>query len=136
MLKVFIGHGIIKSKKMTKKMLVPIDLENPEKDIRDFLYPSLVEEKFVLRGIKSGKIWENGIVSFTGKTVTSEEIFAKIVDSGQKISSVSLLMKILNSYVGQLKEIKLGTVVKLVHKDNDFILETLGRKPRIKSFGK
>lgn len=42
---------------MPQKILVPIDLENPEKIINDFLYPKQTESGFELTGIKQTKKW-------------------------------------------------------------------------------
>ncbi|NMH87387.1 hypothetical protein [Flavivirga algicola] len=82
----------------TKKMLVPIDLENPKKDENDFLYPILIENEFVFKGIKYGKIWKHGIVSFIGKEISKNDVLARIVDSGNKIDNVEELISCLDDY--------------------------------------
>lgn len=52
---------------MTRKVLVPIDIENPSKRINDFLYPDPTEHGLVLRRIKTGKEWKFGMVILTSE---------------------------------------------------------------------
>ena len=50
---------------MMKKILLPIDPNNPQKRIDDFLFPAPSDGGLTLTGIKSGKQWEYGIVILT-----------------------------------------------------------------------
>ncbi len=74
---------------MTKKILVPIDIDNPSKKINDWLFPEPTENGLILRAIKSGKEWDYGMVILT-KEINENDIFKKIVDSKKKIESVKL----------------------------------------------
>lgn len=116
----------------TKKLLVPIDMENPEKDIRDFLYATKLEEKFVFRGIKSGKLWTNGVVSFIGKSISKNDIFTRIMDSGMKIDDVNKLLTYLESYIEQVKDMKLGNLAQIKDNSEYLEIESIGRQPKIK----
>lgn len=120
----------------TKKMLVPIDLENPKKNIKDFIYPSLLNGEYVFKGIISGKIWSNGIISFIGKDVTKNDLFARIVNSGVKIENVNSTLQTLESYIEEIKGLSLGTVTKIETINDNFKIVAVGRKPKNKFFKK
>ena len=104
----------------TKKMLVPFDVENPERNINDFLYPSKYDKEFVFKGIKSEKIWENGIISFIGKPITKKDLFAKIIDAGTTIENVDELLLYLENYIEQIRSMPLGTVIQVENKEGKF----------------
>lgn len=116
-------------------MLVSNDLDKPEQDVNDFLYPVLIENKFVFKGIKYGKIWKQGRVSFIGKEITKNDIFARIVDSGHKISDVKELISLLDIYVEKIKGLPLGSIISINASDKSFDLENHGRKSRARKFG-
>ncbi len=97
---------------MTRKILVPIDIENPEKVIKDFLYPKPTENGLLLTGIKTDKNWEYGMVILTGEKNESE-IFKQIVDSGIKIPSVDHLLGVLKDYVIEIPKYKVGNILEI-----------------------
>jgi len=97
---------------MTRKILVPIDIENPEKTINDFLYPKLTENGLELTGIKSNKKWDFGRVILTGE-INENDIFKKIVDSGIKIESVENLLNALKDYVRKIPNYKIGNILEI-----------------------
>jgi len=109
---------------MTRKVLVPIDIENPTKKINDFLYPDPIENGFVLRRIKNGKEWKFGMVILTSE-INENDIFKKIVDSGKKIPSVDKLLNSLKDYVSQLPNFKIGNILRLTENETkiDFVIE-------------
>jgi hypothetical protein len=97
---------------MTRKVLVPRDINNPKKYVKDFLFPDPSNGKLVLRGIKTGKEWEHGMVILTSE-INEDDIFKSIVDSGKKIESVDALIEALRQYVKILPNYKIGNIVKL-----------------------
>jgi hypothetical protein len=107
---------------MTRKILVPIDIENPEKIIKDFLYPKPTENGLVLSGIKTDKNWEYGMVILTGEK-NENEIFKQIVDSGIKIPSVDLLLSVLKDYVREIQKYKIGNILELNNSNNELELK-------------
>ena len=109
---------------MTKKVLVPIDINDPEKKINDFLYPDLQVDGLTLTGIKSGKQWEHGMVILT-RPINENDIFKRIVDSGKKIESVESVLNVLKDYVSELPKYKIGNILKLNSEKPkvDFIVE-------------
>ena len=97
---------------MTRKVLIPRDINNPKKYVKDFLYPDPSNGTLVLRGIKTGKVYEHAMVILTSE-INENDIFKSIVDSGTKIESVESLMNSLREYVKLLPNFKIGNVVKL-----------------------
>lgn len=109
---------------MTRKILVPIDIENPEKTINDFLYPKPTENGLVLTRIKNGEKWDFGMVILTSE-INEYEIFKKIVDSGTKIESVENLLKVLKDYVQETPNYKIGNILEIndANKQLEFFLK-------------
>jgi hypothetical protein len=97
---------------MTKKVLVPIDINNPQKKFNDFLYPDPSDQRMVLKGIKNDKTWEYGMVILTSE-INENDVFKEIVDSGKRIKSVSALLAALKEYMDEMPKYKIGNVLKL-----------------------
>lgn len=99
---------------MSKKALIRFDPKKPEKQSSDFLAPIRDESGGLsLASLKNGKVSEYGLVIFTGRTVTSNDVFAKLVDSGKKIASVDETLADLEAFVGQLSSFNIGNVLEL-----------------------
>ena len=107
---------------MTRKILVPIDIENPERIINDFLYPKPTENGFVLTGIKTGEKSSFGRVILTSK-IDENDIFKRIVDSGIKIPSVEKLINALKSYVKEIPNYKIGNILEINDSKNHLEFE-------------
>ncbi len=103
---------------MSKKLLVRFDPNRPEKQSSDFLAPISDGNRTVtLASLKNSKVSEYGLVVFTGRAVTSNDVFAKLVDSGKKIDSVDETLADFEAYVEQLRSFNIGNVLEL--KTND-----------------
>ena len=102
---------------MTRKILVPIDIENPEKIIKDFLYPKKTNNGFVLTGIKTNKESEFGMVILTIE-INEFDIYKKIVESGVQISSEVNLIASLKDYVYEMPKYKIGNILE-INNSND-----------------
>lgn len=99
---------------MSKRALVRFEPTQPEKQSSDFLAPLRGEAGAVgLASLKTGKPVEYGLVVFTGRDVTANDIFAKLVDAGHKVFSVADVLADLESFVSQLSSQGLGSVVQL-----------------------
>ena len=104
---------------VTKKILVPVDINNYNKKNNGFLYPGLNEKgEATFLDISSGKEWSHGMIAFTGRELNKNVLFAKIVDSGKKIDSVSELVSQLDNYLAQIKTFKIGNIVAVNVSDN------------------
>lgn len=95
----------------SKKIIVPIDLENPSKKINDVLYPKITDDKVSLVGVNTQKEWEYGMIILKGGGVTENDLFAKIVDSKIKIESVNKLLETLENYLKKVNDFSIGNVV-------------------------
>ncbi len=96
-----------------KKMLVPFDEKNPGKVSRDFIYPETAGSDVFFTGIKKTKKWNKGMVVYTGKDITANDLFAKIVDSGKKIDSVQRFVDDLREYLLQVSEFSIGNILEI-----------------------
>lgn len=97
---------------MTRKILVPIDINNPEKIINDFLYPKCTKNGYLLTGIKSNEPTQMGMVILTSQ-YNENDIFKKIIDSGTKIESVENLLKTLQKYIEVIPNFKIGNILEV-----------------------
>ncbi|RCS48328.1 hypothetical protein DTL42_13470 [Bremerella cremea] len=103
----------------SKKVLVAFDPDNPDKQSSDFLVPVQLEDnEMALLGSRSGKLWKYGLVVLTSRAVNKNDLFAKLVDSGQKVPDVEACLAQLESFVVQLKTVKIGNIVSIAI-DND-----------------
>jgi hypothetical protein len=117
----------------TKKILAPFDLEKSDKKITGYLYPNFdVEQINSFLEISKSKEWKTGMVVFTGKEITKNDLFAKIVDSGKKVKSVNDLLKNLESYLNQIRSFKIGDIIGIKPIEDGFELVKLKRPQKIK----
>jgi hypothetical protein len=99
---------------MSKKALVRFDPTQPEKLSSDFLAPFRDERGAVgLASLKTGKPIQYGLVVFTGRAVTANDVFAKVVDAGHKVPSVPSTLADLEAFITQLSLCGIGAVVEL-----------------------
>lgn len=115
----------------TRKILAPFDPQRPDKILQGILYPSVNSETITkFQHANTGKEWDVGMVVFLGREIMKEDIFAKIIDSGQKVSSVNLLLTCLDTYIKQLQVFRIGDIVGVESTANGFELVKRER-PRI-----
>ncbi len=97
----------------TKKILVAFDPARPQSRSSDFVVPVAVLGGVQLVGVQSGKPAAQGVMVFLGREVTVNDIFARLVDSGRRIESVEVAVKLLGDYLTMLQEHKIGNVIAL-----------------------
>jgi len=117
---------------MTKKLLVAFDPENPQAKSNDFLAPVGEDGRLVLLGLKSRKVHSMGLVVFTGKELSPNEVFARIVDTGRKIESVDTLFADVSDYLTALTNQRIGDVVTIDRKDGCLALVRTNFRPTSK----
>ena len=117
-----------------RKILVPVDIENPKKTINDILYPKILNKEASFVRIKNGKIWEYGMVILIGGGINENDLFTKIVDSKAKIESVKKLLNILTLYLDKVKEFSIGNIVYIESLDDEggFILKKYANRLNVK----
>jgi len=98
---------------VTKKMLVAFDPGRPDTRSSEFLIPWNWEGRRVLRGLKSARESGFGMVVFVGRSVTENDLFAKLVDSGTIIANVDDTLALLRSFLDGLQCWKIGNVVQI-----------------------
>ena len=119
----------------SKKVLVAFDAEKPEKSSSDFLVPVRNESgEFEFFGTKSGKTIPYGMVILTGRAVTENDLFAKLVDTGMKVPSVEETLGTLCSFLAAMKTVKIGNVVTVAAAEEGVALEVASNTPS--GFGK
>lgn len=118
----------------TRKTLVPFDRASPDRRIKGFLYPN-VDTKPIASFLEIGtsRQWEAGMVVFVGREISKDDVFAKIVDSGKTISSVRELLDIIQEFLGQVNNFKIGDVIGIKPKGDGFELVKLAKPQKSKS---
>ena len=82
-----------------------------------------------LLGCRSGKLWKYGLVVLTSRAVNQNDLFAKLVDAGQKVQSVDACLSRLESFVEQLNSTKIGNIVKISSFNDNLKLEVVANTP-------
>lgn len=76
----------------------------------EHLVPCLTKEKPVFIGIKSGKEYDKGCISYLGVKVSSDDILKKLkLPKGEAIKA----RPILDEYLKQINQFKIGNVVSV-----------------------
>lgn len=114
----------------SKKVLVAFDPEKPDKQSSDFLVPIPTEDGGVaLLGSKSGKVASYGLVVLTGKSVNENDLFAKLVDTGQKVPSVDECLTRLIAFNEQVKAVRIGNIVEIETANGELKLNVAAKSP-------
>ena len=122
----------------TKKLLVAFNPDKPTAKSSDFLLPIFIDGVPKFLGLSSCKLFDYGMVVMTGKDVTVNDVFAKLVDSGRKIENVDQTLASIAKYFELLKEFKISNVLKLVDESSSgagYGLEKTGLKASAKKKG-
>ncbi|HEY2154689.1 MAG TPA: hypothetical protein VGH33_03600, partial [Isosphaeraceae bacterium] len=97
----------------TKKLLVAFDPTDRKGRLSDFVVPWMRGDQAVLLGLRSSKECALGLVIFTGRGVSANDLFARLVDSGVHIENVNGLMSDLGCYIERVRALAIGNVVRL-----------------------
>ena len=107
---------------MTKKCLVAFDPDKPQSKSSDFLCPIDDKGGVCFLGLKTNKIHTMGLVIFTGKDLSPNDLFARLVETGRKIDSVDGTFKNIVEYLESLILQRIGDVCTIVRKDSRVVL--------------
>jgi hypothetical protein len=119
----------------TKKLPVSISYGTCQTKTHEFLIPSLPAGLGGFQGLMSGTSFPYGAVSYLGKDIIVNDVFAKLVDSGRKIENVAQTLKTLEAYLRMLQDFKIGnilTVEACAEEDCGFRLKKLAETPPVK----
>ena len=117
---------------MTKKCLVAFDPDKPQAKSSDFLCPVVNDGNLSLFGLKTKKVHEMGMVVYTGKDLSPNDVFARLVDTGRKITSVDNVLKTISDYLEALRIQRIGDVVTIGRKDGRIVLLKTDIRPAIR----
>ena len=84
-------------------MLVKYDPANPEKSSSEFLFPNRNSGTIALCSIKNNAPSEFGLVVYTGRDLSSADLFARIIETGHVIKSVEQMMCDLKIFLIEIK---------------------------------
>jgi hypothetical protein len=119
----------------TKKILVAYDPARPEAASSDFMAPINDSAGLLLYGLRSRAKREQGLMVYIGKSITVNDVFAKLVDSGRKIENVAQTLAALEAYLRMLQDFKIGnilTVEACAEEDCGFRLKKIAETPPVK----
>ena len=115
---------------MSRKILIPIDLAKPKKNILGYLYPSYNEitKEFVLINSEDSKKYSYGMVVLVGGGVSVNDLFS-LVDKSQlsKVNQKELLGFLID-FKCVISEFKVG--------DKIMLDKTIGKKIKFKKIVK
>ena len=97
---------------MSRYILAPIDINHPEKIIKDVLFPKPTEDRFVLTGLKTDKKSDFCMVILTNE-INQIDIFKRITDRGIRIESVENLLNALRDYLEIIPNYKVGNILEI-----------------------
>ena len=103
--------GVTKMK--TKKILVGYDPAKPDKNPGDFLVVVFESSQPCFLGLRSQKLWHSGRMVYIGKEITEKDIFAKLIETGRRIEDVDQTLKVLETYLTQLQNYRIGNVLTI-----------------------
>jgi len=121
----------------TKKFPISITYANFKAKSDEFLIPFIEKGKKGFRGLKSGQTVEYGLIAYIGKEINEKDVFAKLVDSGQRINDVDATLKMISRYIENVQMFKIGNIISIKYSDDglDFQLIIEANSPP-KSKGK
>lgn len=62
-------------------------------------------------GLKSKKPIDTGLMVYVGKEIKVNDLFANLVDIGQKIQNVELTLQTLENYIQRLQDFRIGNLL-------------------------
>jgi hypothetical protein len=98
------------AKPSTRKMPCSMRKDGAASIRSEHLVPCLTKDKSVFVGVKTGKQYPAGCMSYLGRHVSTDDILAKL---GLSSGDARRARPILNEYLPQLQEFKIGNVLSL-----------------------
>jgi hypothetical protein len=95
---------------MTKKFIKG----ESEKGSSEFVIPDIIEEKDRFIGIESGKIYESGLICYTGVELSVDTVIEKILENRSlNFIQKRRAKKVIDLYLKQIKTFKISNSVKV-----------------------
>jgi len=115
----------------TKKFPVSISFRDFKAKSEEFLIPHTGKGRNGFRGLNSGRVAPYGLITFVGKEISANDVFARLVDSGQVIDDVDGILATIDRYLKECQQFKIGNIISIVYSDNgsDFQLFKKADRP-------
>jgi hypothetical protein len=112
----------------TRKILVPIDIKDPSRRIRDTLYlDETGVEGLEFKGIRKGKNWSFGMVILTS-SLNGNMLYEEVERHNPDLS---INLDLLNQYLKQVNNFKIGNIIQLQASENRFNISLVKYEERI-----
>jgi hypothetical protein len=95
----------------TRKLLVSFDPKKPEGRSSDFLVVVVNGGEAKLIGLKSKRRIQSGVMIYLGKDITANDLFGKLVDTGQGFEDAEQTLQILENYIHKLQPFRIGSII-------------------------
>lgn len=113
----------------TKKMQVSISFGEVKTRANEFLVPNPCNDGSLI-GIKSGKEYLYGAISFIGVEISTTDIIEKMKTNGVIVSEVIEYKDKLNKYIDEIYKYKISNIISSeLDGDNNIILNKVANRP-------
>ncbi len=113
----------------TKKMPVSISYGDVKTRGSEFLVPNPSNDGSLI-GIKSGKEYLYGAISFIGVEISTTDIIDKMITNGVNIVEVDKYKDRLNKYIDEIYKYKISNIISgALDEDNNIILNKVANRP-------
>lgn len=120
--------------KKTKKFPVSIGFGDYKTKANEFLVPNPFNEVSLI-GIKTGKQYLYGAISYIGLEISPEDIIDKMKQNGLSINDEEKYSSILSQYIDEIKKLKISNVIEIVsNEDGNVVLRKVANRPQRETF--
>lgn len=113
----------------TKKMPISIIYGEAKTRASEFLVPNPCNDGSLI-GIKSGKEYLYGAISFIGVEISTADIIDKMITNGVSVGEVDEYKAKLNKYIDEIYKYKISNIISGgLDKDKNIILNKVANRP-------
>ena len=114
----------------TKKMPISISYGEFKTQASEFLVPNPLNNCSLI-GIKSGKEYLYGAISFIGVEIKTSDIIDKMITNGIKVENVDLHKDIVNKYIDEIYKYKISNIIQIgLDQNENMILKKVANRPQ------
>ena len=115
----------------TKKFPVSISFSSFKATTDEFVVPaipSIDSNDFI--GIRSGKRFPYGAVSYIGKAISAGDVLEKMESAGMNVGDKTVAIDTLERFLVQLQDFKVGNILTIQYSgEGDFTLVKVAERP-------
>lgn len=113
----------------TKKMPISISYGEVKTRASEFLVPNPCNDGSLI-GIKSGKEYLYGTISFIGVEISTTDIIDKMITNGVSVGDVNEYKYKLNKYIDEIYKYKISNIISGgLDEGNNIILNKVANRP-------